>query len=81
MKPAKATVDTIMTILGPYLSAAQPLIYMLGLWAGVGGKTYNETDDPTCRSTVTETRLPRSGDGVTDSVRGSGNTESSKESS
>lgn len=27
MKPVRAMIDTCMTILGPYLSAAQPLIY------------------------------------------------------
>lgn len=29
MNPAKATVEIIMTIFGPYLSAAHPLIYHL----------------------------------------------------
>jgi hypothetical protein len=85
MKPAKATVEIIMTILGPYLSAAHPLIYHLvskGLPAqGALRGTYEKTNDTTSRSTVTETRLPRGGDCVSDRISGGGNTKPFQESS
>lgn len=68
MKPVKATIETIMTIFGPYLSAAHPLNY-LGQLHHIKLRTdgtHQETEDTSSRTTVTEPRLPGGWNGITD---------------
>lgn len=67
MKPVKAIIETCMTILGPYLSAAHPLnccnerkLVQTTLF------THQQTDNTTRRTSVTQGRLPVGRDGVTD---------------
>lgn len=79
MNPVSATMEVIMTILGPYRSAAHPFSYTVSRGRHEGwGMSYHETKDTTGRATIAQGRLPVGRDRVANFRRWRGNTESAQ---